>query len=468
MALPYFVTTNTSLPPYTATNIPPSYTTTNIPLPYTTNIPPAYTTTTNIPSQPTKTETFTLPPAVVPSDFYSRFWTDKDTTDLTLVLGDEELKVHRIILSAYSQYFEAYFHEHPKRRVLSLEYDPQLIKKIISWMYGRTTQITTDELVSFLQLAARLEVTQLIQVLQPYTLSVNFDSGGIHTLVTEPELAYIISIRFSNREDLDTLLDTIETARDERWVVTPEAMREILGIAGHLGYLTQNLIRVLNNWSSVNGRLPLPTNVLVSAYPNYTSLPGPRVYSPADEYRLTENYRLELSFLNQRVPAWTTGLNLEYPYVLGDNVTLDMFPGQAIPVTAEDLTRNLGSNFDGFRRLYYQLPFTSYPELNTQVSKWTNTSYFADVSMGADKPLGIDGRGWTVVNLLHQRLMGKVAIREFHVLSSSIVSLLQAVKSLAPDAYSFQLHITPLLLAYSKLNEGSAREEKYRGPLVLY
>ena len=89
----------------------------------------------------------------------------KEFSDVTLKAGDQVFPCHRLILAAHSCYFRAMFisqMRETKAEIVEInEIKPEILEKVVDFMYTGNARITTEETQSLLQACDLLQVTTL-------------------------------------------------------------------------------------------------------------------------------------------------------------------------------------------------------------------------------------------------------------------------------------------------------------------
>jgi len=90
---------------------------------------------------------------------------DKDFFDVTLVCDDEQIKAHKVILSACSQFFRKVLKQNPHQHPLLYLKGVNLcqIKAVLEFMYNGEVNIEQEELNMFLAIADDLKIKGLYQ-----------------------------------------------------------------------------------------------------------------------------------------------------------------------------------------------------------------------------------------------------------------------------------------------------------------
>ena len=99
------------------------------------------------------------------SQAFKQLREDEDFFDVTIACDDEEVKAHKVILSACSPFFRALFkrykHDHPLLYLNNVKYSD--FSNILDFMYQGEVQIAQDQLTTFLATAQDLQVKGLTQ-----------------------------------------------------------------------------------------------------------------------------------------------------------------------------------------------------------------------------------------------------------------------------------------------------------------
>ena len=112
-------------------------------------------------------------------------------TDVTLVCGEREFQVHRVVLATQSQFFKARFKEHwtkEDNKIVMSDISPDTLEAVLTFMYtGEIETIHNGELVKVLDVlkaAAEYQVTKLQALCERDILRILTDDNVIDTLIT--------------------------------------------------------------------------------------------------------------------------------------------------------------------------------------------------------------------------------------------------------------------------------------------
>lgn len=96
---------------------------------------------------------------------YTRLFMARDSGDVTLVAGDKEYKAHKAILQVRSPVFEAMLVndmlEKQKNRVSITDVDPEILIKMLEYIYTGETSITKDIALDLMYAAHKYKLDQL-------------------------------------------------------------------------------------------------------------------------------------------------------------------------------------------------------------------------------------------------------------------------------------------------------------------
>ena len=99
------------------------------------------------------------------SEAFKELRDDKDFFDVTLACDDNQMEAHKVIISACSPWFRNILrwhpHQHPLLYLRGVKYSE--LVAILDFMYNGEVNITQDDLKSFLNVAAELQVKGLSQ-----------------------------------------------------------------------------------------------------------------------------------------------------------------------------------------------------------------------------------------------------------------------------------------------------------------
>jgi speckle-type POZ protein len=90
--------------------------------------------------------------------FYSNLYNNKDFSDVILAVGESKIHAHKLILSARSEYFAAMFRssfKESKEKVVEIEDDEELFKRMIQIFYTNNVSEVDVEMVLDLMMLAR-------------------------------------------------------------------------------------------------------------------------------------------------------------------------------------------------------------------------------------------------------------------------------------------------------------------------
>ena len=117
---------------------------------------------------------------------------DNELLDVTLCCEDEQVKAHKVILSACSQFFKNIFcqnvHQHPIVYLKGIKMSH--FKSVLDFMYYGDVSVAQSELNPFLAVADDLKVKGLIQNYTPKTLNqnmTNLEEKRRHILKPKPD-----------------------------------------------------------------------------------------------------------------------------------------------------------------------------------------------------------------------------------------------------------------------------------------
>ncbi|CAH1269363.1 KLHL12 [Branchiostoma lanceolatum] len=183
--------------------------------------------------------------------------------DVILKIRNREFRAHRLILSAYSDYFRSMFSSfwaESGQAVVHLQDDyvtPDSLEAVLKFMYTTEVDITGENLCSILLAADHLQVKTLTQKVDHY-LSERFqnDPGGFG--VDEYIEVLILSERFQLNASFDAeqhaALKFLELSRREDFyeLLTVEALEAILALVNPLHPFSQQIMRNMRGsvWGS--------------------------------------------------------------------------------------------------------------------------------------------------------------------------------------------------------------------------
>ncbi|XP_019629830.1 PREDICTED: kelch-like protein 12 [Branchiostoma belcheri] len=174
--------------------------------------------------------------------------------DVILRIRNREFRAHRLILSAYSDYFRSMFSSfwaESGQAVVNLQDDyvtPDALEAVLKFMYTTEVDITAENLCSILLAADHLQVKTLTQKVDQY-LQERFqnDPGGFG--VDEYIEILILSERFQLNASFDAeqhaALKFLELSRKEDFyeLLTVEALEAILALVNPLHPFAQQIMR---------------------------------------------------------------------------------------------------------------------------------------------------------------------------------------------------------------------------------
>lgn len=103
-------------------------------------------------------KSFVLINSEKPTEFL-RYLNDSKFCDATLACGGQSFKVHRLILSSASPYFEDIFYANDdKQLVLFIDTKPEILAKVLDFVYKRETTILEEHFDDFTELAKKLQL----------------------------------------------------------------------------------------------------------------------------------------------------------------------------------------------------------------------------------------------------------------------------------------------------------------------
>ena len=106
-------------------------------------------------------------------------WREQIFVDTTLVFGNYEVKVHRAVLAAASQYFKSMFAGSLKEswsheRIEIHEVDPHIVEKLIEYSYTGKIEINQENVLKILQTVDLLQFDSVSQNLEKKTIEEAF------------------------------------------------------------------------------------------------------------------------------------------------------------------------------------------------------------------------------------------------------------------------------------------------------
>ncbi len=355
----------------------------------------------------------TIPILPVLGNLLTTFWGNQDDVDFTLIVEDEEIKIHKLVLLMYSDYFRSTLRMNPQKNEVVIEEQPSLVKKLVALMYGQPISIAPGELMNVLQLAEYFQIVTLTQLLSESPIITNpaiMTKSTICTLLTKitSSSLYLLSRYTDSYEGLD---HTISIALDDVRSISREAM--IIILERSESHLPQNIIRLINRWCSTHEQPLLLVSGRILLRPNFI-LPDAK-----------DKFYLNTRILDQDTPVIGLGLDLEYPHVPPEKVTLSMFRGDPVMLMTEtQLVKVFGKYFTKFKEMYNCLPSKIYFTLNEII---LHSGLEIDVS-----DIDEDGNGWCEIDYpTSPEAVDKMSIPELYLYSKTMLPLLLAYKSLS-------------------------------------
>eukprot|EP00013_Stygamoeba_regulata_P016717 CAMPEP_0177688834 /NCGR_PEP_ID=MMETSP0447-20121125/34857_1 /TAXON_ID=0 /ORGANISM="Stygamoeba regulata, Strain BSH-02190019" /LENGTH=654 /DNA_ID=CAMNT_0019199137 /DNA_START=203 /DNA_END=2164 /DNA_ORIENTATION=+ len=103
------------------------------------------------------------PTSTVSKDI-GRLLGDTSTSDVYLIVGEQSIAAHKLILQARSTFFRALFHKNPTLQQIVLEIPPSLVQSVVTFIYTGELEVTDGTALALLQVAKRYELPDLVRL----------------------------------------------------------------------------------------------------------------------------------------------------------------------------------------------------------------------------------------------------------------------------------------------------------------
>lgn len=140
-----------------------------------------------------------------------KFFKDKSSCDVTFVVGKEEIRAHKLMITAYSDVFATIFESEKtdgdRGAVVNIqEFDSKIFKLFLRFVYsGKVDTLDIDQLLELIMLAHKYSVQGLLNICS-YRLSCSVNKNMQHEKVAKIEkIASIVDAHFLKKHCADIL-----------------------------------------------------------------------------------------------------------------------------------------------------------------------------------------------------------------------------------------------------------------------